>query len=93
MFEIAYLPDEVISKFKSDFRIVADFFAQKRKNKAYKPSSQKIKHVDELLKLMKAITGDTQYIAANKEGGKEIKAVLEKTHNKNIRAYVSSAKL
>ena len=71
VFEIAYLPDEVISKFKSDFRIVADFFAQKRKNKAYKPSSQKIKHVDELLKLMKAITGDTQYIAANKEGGKE----------------------
>ena len=71
VFEIAYLPDEIINKFKSDFRIIADFFAQKRKNKSYKPSSQKIRHVDEFLKLMKAITGDEQYIAANKEGGKE----------------------
>ncbi len=69
LFEIAYLPDEVISKFKSDFRIVADFFAQKRKNKSYKPSSQKIKHVDELLKLMQAVTGDEQYIVTGRKGG------------------------
>ena len=59
--EIAWLDDETISKFTSDFRIVADFFVQKRKNKNYQPSAKKIQHVDELLKLLAAFTGDPSY--------------------------------
>ena len=59
--EVAWLDDETISKFTSDFRIVADFFAQKRKNKNYQPSAEKIRHVDELLKLLVAVTGDPTY--------------------------------
>ena len=59
--EVAWLDDETIRKFTSDFRIVADFFVQKSKNKHYQPSAEKIQHVDELLKLLAAFTGDPSY--------------------------------
>jgi len=45
VFEIAWLDDEVVAKFESDFKYVADFFVQMRKNKNYKPSNWQIKHV------------------------------------------------
>ena len=59
--EVAWLDDETINKFTSDFRIVADFFVQRRKNKDYQPSADKIQHVDEFLKLLVAFTGDPTY--------------------------------
>ena len=52
IFNIAFLDDETVQMFQSDFRIVADFFVQKRKNKDYVPDEHKIKHVDEMLKLL-----------------------------------------
>jgi hypothetical protein len=59
--EVAWLPDETIKKFTSDFGIVADFFSQKRKNKGYAPSQKQIKHVDEILKLLTIFSGDKRY--------------------------------
>ena len=61
IFEIAYLSDEQVNMFKSDFRIVADYFVQKRKNKKYVPSKQVIKHVEEILFMLKILTGDDKY--------------------------------
>ena len=61
IFEIAYLSDEQVNMFKSDFRIVADYFVQKRKNKKYVPSKQVIKHVEEILLMLKILTGDDKY--------------------------------
>jgi len=52
VFEIAWLSDKQVSMFKSDFHIVADFFTQLRKNNDYVPSDTKIKHVDEVLKML-----------------------------------------
>lgn len=52
VFEISWLSDEQVSKFKSDFRIVAEFFTQMRKNNQYLPSTKEVKHVDEVLKLL-----------------------------------------
>ena len=37
VFEVAWLTEEQISRFRSDFKIVANFFVQKRKNKDYIP--------------------------------------------------------
>mgnify|MGYP000083110553 CR=1 FL=1 len=52
IFEVAWLTEEEIERFQSDFRIVANFFAQKRKNKDYIPDDPtEIRHVDEVLKL------------------------------------------
>ena len=47
--------------FTSDFKIVADYFVQKRKNGKYKPSSDVIRHVDAILKFMAVFTGDQRY--------------------------------
>ena len=62
VFEIAWLSEEQISYFQSDFRIVANFFVKKRKNKDYIPDDPtEIKHVDEVLKLLQVMTGDDRY--------------------------------
>ena len=61
VFDIAYLSDEQVSLFKSDFRVVADYFVQMRKNRTYSPSKDTIKHVDEVLKLMSVLTEDTRF--------------------------------
>ena len=62
VFEVSWLSDEVINGFKSDFRIVANFFKQKRLNKNYIPDDPQVMiHVDEVLKLLSAMTGDKRY--------------------------------
>lgn len=83
LFQIAFLSDETVKKFKSDFGIVADFFVQKRKNNEYAPSNKQIKYVDAFLKLMKALTGEKDYVQANMEGGvKSMCDVLQREKNK-----------
>lgn len=98
IFNIAFLDDETVQMFQSDFRIVADFFVQKRKNKDYVPDKHKIKHVDEMLKLLQVLTGDDRYNvkfseAEKKEGVKMCdvmeKAVAEERIN-SIKVLVSS---
>lgn len=47
--------------FTSDFKIVADYFAQMRENKRYVASEVTIKHVHELLQLMAVMTQDNRF--------------------------------
>ena len=62
VFEIAWLTEAEIDRFHSDFKIVANFFVQKRKNKNYIPDDPtEIRHVDEVLKLLQVMTGDERY--------------------------------
>ena len=61
VFEIAFLTPEQINRFRSDFRLVADFLVQKRTKKEYTPPEDTIRHVDEVLKLLSAVTGDRSY--------------------------------
>jgi hypothetical protein len=61
LFEIAHLTEEQASMFTSDFRIVADYFIQMRKNKDYVPKREVITHVKELLQLMSVMTGDHRF--------------------------------
>ena len=61
LFEVAWLTDKQVEMFKSDFKIVADYFVQMRKNNDYIPSPEAIKHVDAILKLMTALTGDSRF--------------------------------
>ena len=61
VFNIAYLSEEQVNMFTSDFKIVADYFLQKRKDWKYKPSSDVIRHVDAILKFMAVFTGDQRY--------------------------------
>ena len=71
VFEIAYLTDEQIGRFRSDFRIVADYFAHSRTDPDYRPTDpKKFEHTNELLKLMSAVTGDNTFVELiDGEGG------------------------
>ena len=86
IFNIAFLDDETVQMFQSDFRIVADFFVQKRKNKDYVPDEHKIKHVDEMLKLLQVLTGDDRYNVKFSEAEKKedikMSDVMERAVNK-----------
>ena len=61
LFEIAYLDKEKINLFKSDFRILADYLYQMRENRDYIADETTIEHVEELLTLMSAMTGDNRF--------------------------------
>lgn len=50
--------------FTSDFRIVADYFVQMRKNRNYTAPETTIKHVHELLQLMTVMTQDHRFEGA-----------------------------
>lgn len=65
--EIAYLTDEQIRLFRSDFRYVADYFAGSRKRKEgiqpefIYPALDHIRHVKEFSELMNAITNTQRF--------------------------------
>ena len=62
VFEIAWLTDEQIARFKSDFGIVARFFSERRKNPDYVPDDRTvITHVDAMLKLLAVMAKDRRY--------------------------------
>ncbi len=62
LFEIAYLTDEQVKMFKSDFKFVADYYVQMQKTGKYIPRNEKIEHVSELLGMMTALTHDNRFI-------------------------------
>ena len=72
VFDIAWLTEEQLAQFESDFGIVANFFVQKRKNRDYIPEdAREIRHVDEVLKLLSVMTGDSRYESILSDGVKE----------------------
>ncbi|MBO4389874.1 MAG: hypothetical protein J5825_03335, partial [Lachnospiraceae bacterium] len=62
LFEIAWLDDEQVERFQSDFRILADYLVQMRKNNDYIPSEIEMVHVREVLKMMTVVTGDDRFV-------------------------------
>lgn len=88
--EVAFLDDK-LDNFHSDFRIIAEYFVNKRRNMEYTPSAQEIQHVDEFLKLLQALTGDDRYFDVlnllQKEAKKEgvnMCEILDKVENRGI---------
>ena len=61
VFEVPRLTAEQVGQFKSDFRIVADYFVQMGRDEDYVPPRQTIEHVDAVLKLMSALTRDHRF--------------------------------
>ena len=97
LFEIAWLTDEQVAKFKSDFRIVADYFVQMRKNGDYVPSPQQMTHVREVLHTMSVLTKDDRFEKVQeqwKEGDGPITmrdAFLDRWLNKEIESATKKA--
>lgn len=61
LFEIAFLSREQVSRFKSDFRVVADYFVQMRENGDYVPSRETLDHVQATVQLLSIMTRDRRY--------------------------------
>ncbi len=60
--ETAYLSEEQIRMFRSDFKVVAEFFVKRRKDKGYIPESKvELNHIQEVLNLLSAVTKDERY--------------------------------
>lgn len=79
LFEIAWLTDEQVQMFQSDFKIVADYFVQMRKNRDYQLSQETMLHVDEVLKLLAVLTQDDRFedIINQKQEKGEVKTMCE----------------
>ena len=88
LFEIAYLTEEKVKQFKSDFKIVADYFTQMQRNGDYKPEPVKMDHVQEVLQLLSVMTGDHRYedaYGSEAEGRpKTMCEVLDRIENRGI---------
>lgn len=66
LFEIAFLPDEQVQRFQSDFRYVAEYFVATRKRKeglepTFSVTLEHMKHVEEFIELMNAITNSNRF--------------------------------
>jgi len=93
LFEIAFLDPEQVKMFKSDFRVVADYFVQKRINKNYTPSKRVIKHVDAVLKLLSIFAEDDRFAETvampDKRGGVSMETLFDyKEYKGMIRIYL-----
>ena len=93
--EVAWLTDEQLAMFKSDFGIVANFFVQKRKNKDYRPDDPRtIQHVDAVLKLLTVMAGDHKYervLYSKRNGVKTMCEVADRLFNQGLQQGIQSA--
>ncbi|MBQ3077473.1 MAG: Rpn family recombination-promoting nuclease/putative transposase [Clostridia bacterium] len=62
--DVAHSTPEQLERLKSDFRVIADYFAQIQKGGSYTPSAQTLDHPYEVGMLLSAMTGDPSYEAA-----------------------------
>ena len=74
LFEIAYLSREQSKLFKSDFRVVADYFVQMQTTGTYIGSPEALVHVQETLSLMSIMTGDHRFeaVLSDDDGSKGV---------------------
>ncbi|MBO5562059.1 MAG: Rpn family recombination-promoting nuclease/putative transposase [Firmicutes bacterium] len=86
--DVAYLSRETVNKFKSDFKIIADYFVQMRETGEYKPMPDDIKHIWELLLLMGKLADDdrfkVEYYRTHREERVNMCEVLDKVENRGI---------
>ncbi len=97
VFNIAWLSDKTIDMFQSDFKIVAKYFQTVRLKRDYKGSNEEIRHVDALLKMLSALTGDNSFeevynVGNLKKGGVTMCEVVEKIKNEGRNEGVLAGK-
>ena len=97
LFEIAWLSEEQVSMFQSDFRIIADYFVQMRKRRDYNPPEIPMAHPREVLQLMSTLTGDERFERAlhEREKGREVEnmcEVLDRIETRGIQKGIEQGK-
>lgn len=87
-YNMCNLPPEVRDRFHSDMRIVVDYLAE---GKNYVPTKQKLKHPEDLLRMLQSLTGDERYFQIwnalqedEKKGGVTMCELLDKYWNDGV---------
>lgn len=90
VFPIANLTREMVRRFRSDFRAVADYYVQKRDNQVYNPEPHMLHHAREVMHYLSVMEHDDQFETAynemleydpDKGGGCTMCDVLERVRN------------
>ena len=97
LFEIAYLTREQVNLFQSDFRVVADYFVQKREKGSYTPEALELKHIQETLQLLSVMTGDHRFEELYNEKSKEGRPhnmceILDQIENRGLQNGIKQGK-
>lgn len=58
VYEMSHLPKKVRNRFHSDMRIIVDYLAE---GENYVPSKQEIVHLEAVLRMLRALTGDARF--------------------------------
>ncbi len=89
VFDVAYLDDEVIEQFTSDFKVVAKFFKRRRlsPNGQMLDDDTEIKHVEAVMDLFRVFTGDSGYFEIYQNILKERKQKGETVNMDKVIAY------
>ena len=74
VFDIAFLEDEVIEQFTSDFKVVAKFFKNRRLGKQDLFENDEVNHIEEVIDFLAVFTDDKRY--------KKIKSKIRKIKRK-----------
>lgn len=95
--DVPRIPEDIRSRLTSDFRVVADFLAG-RKKEGYVPIDQPLKHPEAVLEFLRVFTGDERYeqieeeIAARSRKGEAIRMceVLDRAERKGMERGINS---
>lgn len=94
--EVSWMTDEQIQMLRSDFKIVANFFVNRRKNSDYIPNDRtEIEHVDEILKLLLIFSGDNRYedLLVNPKGKvRNMDEVAERLEQRGIKKGIQKGR-
>ena len=61
IFELAWLPDEQVARFKSDFREVVEYLRARRLHIRYEGSERHLRHIEEILDMFRVLSGDDSF--------------------------------
>ena len=67
VFDIAFLEDDVIDKFTSDFKLIAKFFKNKRLGNPGMFGDEEIDHIAAFMDFLAVFTGDDRYRKIKRE--------------------------
>jgi len=89
LFEIAFLSEDEVALFQSDFRIIADYFVQMRMRNTYIPSCIKMTHPYETMRLLSVLTKDCRFSVVcerSEKGGITMCEVLDRVERRGFKA-------
>ena len=61
VFEMGYLTKEQVDRFRSDFKVVAEYFMHLIQRTEYQSESQELQHADDVLDMLEVMTGDKRF--------------------------------